>query len=197
MTKATLAIDRVLTIPLREVSGICLHRPATGPPLLVAIGDASMELAWATLVVGDEPEWSVADLSEFGSRAPTGDRSSRPSPRMLVDGCSSSVSTPPSCSSWTQRERRLLATVELTVRDEDGLHRPRERDAASLGEAVLPLRDGRLLVCKEKDPPLLVEFGPVGETALGIDPSASWARTSRGPSQAVRRPDWKPWRGGP
>jgi uncharacterized protein YjiK len=50
-----------------------------------------------------------------------------------------------------------------------------------LGEAMQPLKDGRLLVSKEKDPPLLFEFGPPGERPMGIDgdrllaPDEAWA----------------------
>jgi hypothetical protein len=167
--KATLKVEEVSTIPLREVSGICLHRPASGPPLLVAIGDASAELAWSTLVAGEEPEWSVVDLSELGiSSAGRGSQlegiATDAAGRVLI-----LCEYPAVVYVVAARERRLLATIELSVRDGDELRMPRKGHAASLGEAMLPLRGGRLLVCKEKDPPLLVEFGPVGATALGID----------------------------
>jgi hypothetical protein len=169
MTKATLTIDEVSSIPLREVSGLCLHRPASGPPLLVAIGDASMELAWAPLIADQEPQWSVADLSEFGI-AREGRGSQFEAIATDADGHVLILSEYPAVVHVVApRERHLMATVELTVRDRDGLHVPHRSDAASLGEALLPLRDGHLLVCKEKDPALLVEFGPIGGVALGID----------------------------
>ena len=40
-------------------------------------------------------------------------------------------------------------------------------EKSSAGEGLLPLRDWHLLVAKEKDPPLLVEFGPPGADPSG------------------------------
>jgi hypothetical protein len=183
MATPTLSIERVLDIPIREVSGLCIHRPPDGPPTLVAIGDATLELAWAALVEGQEPRWEVADLSRLGLA--TGG----PGPGSQFEAIATDAlghvlilrEYPAVVHVIDPRERRLLTTIELLVRDGDGLRPPRRKAAASLGEAMLPLRDGRLLVSKEKDPPLLFEFGPSGAQALGVDggrllgPGEAWA----------------------
>lgn len=49
MSKNELQIERVSDIPIREVSGLCLHRAADGRFVLAAIGDTTAELAWARL----------------------------------------------------------------------------------------------------------------------------------------------------
>lgn len=196
MAKTKLTIDEVSSIPLREVSGICLHRPTTGPPLLAAIGDASMELAWTTLVAGEAPEWAVADLAEFGiarvGRGSQFEAIATDADRRVLILCE----YPAVVHVVEPAERRLLATLELIVRGADGALAPPRPDAASLGEALLPVRDGRLLVCKEKDPPLLVEFGPVGEAALGIDehrllaPDEPWAVPEGSPPRLEALARW-------
>jgi hypothetical protein len=169
MPKHTLAVEQVLTIPIREVSGLCIHRPSGGAPRLVAIGDATLELAWAPLVPGEEPRWEVADLTELGI-----DDAGRGSQFEAIATDAEGLvlilrEYPAVVHVIDPRKRRLVTTIELAIRDQDGLRPPRARAAASLGEAMLPLQDGRLFVSKEKDPPLLFEFGPPGERPLGID----------------------------
>ena len=45
----------------------------------------------------------------------------------------------------------------------------------SLGEGMVLMRDGHLLVARERYPAALIEFGPAGDEPLGIGP-ASWLR---------------------
>jgi hypothetical protein len=181
MPKNVLAVERVLTIPIREVSGLCIHSPSGDVPRLVAIGDATLELAWAALVPGEEPRWDVADLAALGV-----DDAGRGSQFEAIATDAEGLvlilrEYPAVVHVIHPRERRLVTTIELVIRDEDGLRPPRARAAASLGEAMLPLKDGRLFVSKEKDPPLLFEFGPPGERPMGIDadrllgPGDAWA----------------------
>jgi hypothetical protein len=44
-------------------------------------------------------------------------------------------------------------------------------DKNARGEAVVLLRDGHLLIAKQKDPVRLIEFGPRGADAAGLDPA--------------------------
>jgi hypothetical protein len=147
----------------------------------VAIGDATLELSWAPLVPDEEPRWEVADLAALGI-----DDAGRGSQFEAIATDAEGLvlilrEYPAVVHVIDPRRRRLVTTIELVIRDQDGLRPPRERAAASLGEAMLPLRDGRLFVSKEKDPPLLFEFGPPGERPMGIDgdrllgPDDAWA----------------------
>jgi hypothetical protein len=170
--QAGLTVERVLSIPLREVSGLCIHRAPGRPVRLVAVGDASSELVWANLVAGEEPRWDRADLSSLGLE-PAADTGSSQFEAIATDarGVVLILREYPALVHVVEpRERSLVASVGLMMRTADGLRAPRRKAAASLGEAMLPLRDGRLLISKEKDPPLLFEFGPPGEASLGIDP---------------------------
>ena len=169
MPKNVLTVEQVLSIPIREVSGLCIHRPSGGAPRLVAIGDATLELAWAPLVPGEEPRWEVADLTALGI-----DDAGRGSQFEAIATEAEGLvlilrEYPAVVHVIDSRKRRLVSTIELVIRDQDGVRPPRAGAAASLGEAMLPLQDGRLFVSKEKDPPLLFEFGPPGGSPMGID----------------------------
>ncbi len=169
MPKHVLTVERVLSIPIQEVSGLCIHTPSGGAPRLVAIGDATQELAWAPLLPGEEPRWEVADLTALGI-ADAGRGSQFEAIATDAAGLVLILREYPAFVYVIDpRTRRLATEIELVVRDHDGLRPPRARAAASLGEAMQPLKDGRLLVSKEKDPPLLFEFGLPGEQPLGID----------------------------
>ena len=181
MSKNVLVVEQVLTIPIREVSGLCVHRPIDAAPRLVAIGDATQELAWAPLVPGNEPRWEVADLTALGMHD-AGRGSQFEAIATDATGLVLILREYPAVVHVIDTgKRRLVRTIELAIRDQDGLRTPRARAASSLGEAMLPLQDGRLLVSKEKDPPLLFEFGPPGERPMGIDgdrllgPDDAWA----------------------
>ena len=80
------------------------------------------------------------------------------------------------------------------VRQGDQLVAPAKTFAASLGEAMLPLRDGRLLITKEKDPPLILEVGPPGAEPLGIGPDRVLGRANPGRCRPVTHHGWRCWR---
>jgi hypothetical protein len=44
--KNRLRVRRVVDVPLREVSGICLRRGRNGGTSLIAVGDRAAKIAW-------------------------------------------------------------------------------------------------------------------------------------------------------
>ena len=46
LNKKQLRVRRVVDVPLREVSGICLRRSRNGRSSLIAVGDRAVEVAW-------------------------------------------------------------------------------------------------------------------------------------------------------
>src|SRR6516164_4565849 len=74
--KNRLRVRRVVDVPLREVSGICLRRGRKGRMFLIAVGDRAAKVAWFSVSRRDEAriEWhkrSIAKLS--GSEFPKHD----------------------------------------------------------------------------------------------------------------------------
>jgi hypothetical protein len=71
--KNQLRVRRVVDVPLREVSGICLGRSDNGRMFLIAVGDRAAKIAWFSLSGSEDVriDWhtrSIAKLS--GSKLP-------------------------------------------------------------------------------------------------------------------------------
>lgn len=169
MSKNELTIERTLDIPIREVSGLCLYRPPDGRVLLAAIGDTTAELAWTRLEAGGAMDWHVLDLATIEG-VPARKQGSQFEAIATEAGGRGLIlrEYPASVLVLDIQARALVMTIELVVRQADALIAPGKTFASSLGEAMLPLRDGRLLITKEKDPPRIMEVGPVGAAPLGI-----------------------------
>ena len=52
--KNRLRVRRVVDVPLREVSGICLRRGRNGQMFLIAVGDRVAKIAWFSQPRSDE-----------------------------------------------------------------------------------------------------------------------------------------------
>ena len=63
----------------------------------------------------------------------------------------------------------LYAAIALTVADDGASWKEKWlADPNARGEALVLLRDGHVLVIKQKDPVRLIEFGPLGSSARGL-----------------------------
>jgi hypothetical protein len=64
-----LRIRRVVDVPLREVSGICLRRGRNGRMFLIAVGDRVAKIAWFSQPRGDGDriDWLRASRAEISS----------------------------------------------------------------------------------------------------------------------------------
>jgi hypothetical protein len=71
-----LRVRRVVDVPLREVSGICLWRSRNGRKFLIAVGDRVAKIAWFTLRRSDDCriEWHTSKIAKLsGSMLPKHD----------------------------------------------------------------------------------------------------------------------------
>src|SRR5262245_30229283 len=71
-----LRVRRVVHVPLREVSGICLRRSRNGRMSLVAVGDRVAKIAWFSLSHsdGDRIDWQTSSIATLsGSELPKHD----------------------------------------------------------------------------------------------------------------------------
>lgn len=164
-----LAVRDVADIPLREVSGLAVRR-TPGAQELLAVGDHDPVLFSAPLQ-GWPLHWEGTDLSglglpdggtQFEALVTVDERivlilQEQPARVVRVD-----VSVP--------------ALVGATMLDVPTGHRLRESwlgDRSSRGESMVLTGQGHLIVVKEKDPPAILEFGPVGDAPVG------WQRDRR------------------
>ena len=67
---------------------------------------------------------------------------------------------------------RKRARFSLQVSGMGDLDRDWERHSNSRGEGVILLRNGHILVLKEKRPAMLIEFGPEGDASMGYGPES-------------------------
>lgn len=160
MSKAPkLGVSEVADIPLREVSGLALGRQ-----VLLAVGDHDPALFTAPL----EPfplRWEAIDLAgldlpgggvQFEAVEPVGDGTvlilqEQPARVLRIDPVG----------------RSLVGTVMLEVPDGHRVHQSWIGDRSSRGESLILTDRGHLLVVKEKDPSVILEFGPAGDAAVG------------------------------
>ncbi len=164
-------------IPVREASGLALRWHA-GRTQVLAVGDRD-----ATLAVGEyDPaaddgagglrDWQQHDLTDLDGwvSAPGGSQFEA----LACDGAGTVVllrEDPPEVVVVDGPRGQVRASLGLVVPAWSALAGAWD-DPGSRGEGLLLLREGRLLVAKEKKPRALVEFGPPGTSPKGVGPGA-------------------------
>jgi hypothetical protein len=158
---------------LAEVSGLARGRNRDGQVTVAAIGDRAATIAWAT--VGDaieELDWQTLSLREVqGTRIPSADPQLE---AIAVDGALGILlvqESPCRAEYIDARQRRVLAHITLDLPEDvrcEALRASWGDPNGSHAEGVVLLKDGHLLIVKEKDPAALLEFGPAGDTARGF-----------------------------
>jgi hypothetical protein len=165
-------------IPLAEVSGLAIGRNRDARVTVAAVGDRAATIAWA--VVGDALEdldWQTLSLAQVqGTRIPSVDPQLE---AIAVDDALRVLlvqESPCRAEYIDAMQRRVLAHITLDIPDEVGseaLRRSWNDPDSSHAEGVVMLKDGHLLIVKEKDPAALLEFGPAGDVARGFG-GARW-----------------------
>lgn len=157
-------------IPLREVSGLTSVL-VDGVLRLAAVGDARVSLALADVDErGRVGAWTVLTTADVASRAEDDGRFAQLE-AVAADGAGV-VWVLTEETSWLAgvdlAARTVVGTAHLSTASVPDLDASWSAAGASRGEGLLLLREGHVLVAKEKDPAGLVELGPRGDVALGI-----------------------------
>ncbi len=164
-------MERIAThsVPLPEVSGLTARRTDAGV-LLLALGDDRVAFAITTVVDGVPGEFEVVTADDVGARPGYEERATQLE-ALALDGAG---------RVWVLTEgtsmvggvdlatRRILSRFTLDTSTVADLHASWSKQGASRGEGVLLLRDGHVLVAKEKKPAGLVEFGPRDALPQGV-----------------------------
>jgi hypothetical protein len=195
-----LRVYRVEDVPLREVSGICLRRGPGGELTLLALGDRAATAAWFVQPDDDTGhlDWQSVDLTGIeGTRLPIDDPQIE---AVCADGAGRVLllqEFPPRTELIDPSTRRVAASVALEVPQDDALARSWADPKSSHGEGAIFQPEGHLLIAKEKDPPMLLEFGPPGDAAIGfsrgggLSPGEAWSVES-GDHRYVPLAVWSP-----
>jgi hypothetical protein len=169
--KKRLRVRRVVHVPLREVSGICLRRSANGGMSLIAVGDRVAKIAWFPEPHSDEGhiEWHTTDIAKLsGSMLPKNDPQIE---AICVDGLGRILllqETPPRVELICPKALKAIASIDLVVEGRDEFARTWSDPKGSRGEGAVLLPGGHLLVAKEKKPTALIEFGPPNSKSRGL-----------------------------
>jgi hypothetical protein len=137
----------------------------------VALGDRAATAAWFVQPRDDAAplEWQHADLTNIeGTRLPADDPQIE---AVCADGSGRVLllqEWPPRTELIDPATRRVVASVTLEVPGDDPLARSWADPPTSHGEGAVFLPGGHVLIAKEKDPPVLIEFGPPGDAAIGF-----------------------------
>jgi hypothetical protein len=171
-----LSIEKVHDIPLSEVSGLGRRRAPDGVQQVLAVGDRQFdviiahqdgEATWRfdrvsleSMLVGahaaDTPEWKSSEWE-----AADGDATGR---LYLLQESPSRVYV--INKDLDQIERVIdLKLDESQRRDLDW-----DVNANARAEGLVLLKNGHVLVAKEKEPPLVLEFSKHGDQAEGVQP---------------------------
>ena len=151
-----------------ELSGLALSFGRAGRARLLAIGDRKTELAHATLT-GEPLEWTVVDLQRFEL-----DRAQLEGIATTADGKILVLCDSPPVVHVLDLDTERAETIALVAAGDGGLDDVFDESSSS-GEGLVPLGDRLILVAQEKDPPLLVEFGPPADDAPAtLQALAAW-----------------------
>ncbi len=175
----------VSPVPLSEVSGLAIGRNRDAQVTVAAIGDRAATIAWVEVGDGIEDlDWQTLSLREaLGTRIPDVDPQLE---AIAVDGALGILLVqefPCRAEYMDARQRQVLAHITLEIPDDVGsgaVRRSWRDPGGSHAEGVVMLKDGHLLIVKEKDPAALLEFGPAGDLPRGfggdrwLDPGQPW-----------------------
>jgi len=184
-----LQVHRVVDVPLREVSGICLRRSRTGRRSLVAVGDHAAKVAWFPLPRSDEGkiDWRTINIAKLsGSLLPK--RGSQIE-AICADGLGRVAllqETPARVEFIDPKASRVVASIDLAVEGRDGFARAWSHPDGSRGEGMALLPGGHLLVAKEKKPTAFIEFGPPDARSRGLARGGALPKGERWPIKKGR-----------
>ena len=169
--KNKLRVRRVVDVPLREVSGICLRRGRNGRMVLIAVGDRVAKIAWFSEPRSDEGRihWQTRNIAKLSSSMfPWRDPQIE---AVCADGLGRVLllqETPPRVELIDPTALKVVASIDLALEGRSEIARAWSDPKGSRGEGVVLLPGGHLLVAKEKKPAAFIEFGPPRSQSRGL-----------------------------
>ena len=166
-----LRVRRVVDVPLREISGICLRRSRNGRMSLIAVGDRVSKVAWFSQPRSDEGriDWHTVNIAKLsGSMLPKRDSQIE---AVCADGLGRVLllqETPSRVELIDPKGLKVVASIELAVKGRSEIGRAWSDPKGSRGEGMVLLPGGHLLVAKEKKPAAFIEFGPPHSRSRGL-----------------------------
>ena len=188
--KNRLRVRRVVDVPLREVSGICLRRSRNGRMFLIAVGDRVAKIAWFSQPRSDggRIDWYTSNIANLaGSMLP---KVGSQIEAVCADGLGRVLllqETPPRVELIDPEALKVVASIDLAVEGRGKIARAWSHPKGSRGEGAVLLPGGHLLVAKEKKPAAFIEFGPPHSRSRGLVRGGALADGERCPIKGHHR----------
>lgn len=189
---APLLVEDRYRLPVSELSGLAVRADEDGPAIL-AIGDRNASLAVARLREGRvRNPMEVHDLGPLllaGADPGADPKAARKAATsqwegLALDGAGRVFMLQETTGQVVVLSPGLDAVLgRFGIDLMAGVAKRRGKLERSLGEGLVLLGSGHLLVAKESSPPVIVEFGPAGAAPLGLGPA-----TVLGPGEAFAFP---------
>jgi len=182
--KNRLRVSRVVDVPLREVSGICLRRGRNGRMSLIAVGDRMAKIAWfsQSRSEGGRIDWNTRNIAKLsGSMLP---KDNSQIEAVCADGLGRVLllqETPPRVEVIDPKALKVVASIDLAVEGRSEIAREWSDPKGSRGEGMALLSGGHLLIAKEKKPAAFIEFGPPHSRSRGLVRGGALANGERWP----------------
>jgi hypothetical protein len=187
--KKRLEVSRVVHVPLREVSGICLRRGRNHRMFLIAVGDRAAKIAWFSQPRSDADriEWHTRNIAKlFGSMLPRRDSQIE---AVCADGVGRVLllqETPARVEIIDPDPSKVVASIDLAVEGRGEIARAWSDPKGSRGEGMVLLPGGHLLIAKEKKPAAFIEIGPSHSRSRGLVRGGALADGKRWPIRKGR-----------
>ena len=138
---------------------------------IVAVGDHAAKVAWFSLPSNDEGRiiWRTSNIAKLsGSLLPKRDSQIE---AVCADGLGRILllqETPPRVELIDPKAPKVVASIDLAIGGRAEIARAWSHPRGSRGEGMVLLRGGHLLVAKEKEPAVFIEFGPPNSRSRGL-----------------------------
>jgi len=174
-TKNQLRVRRVVDVPLREVSGICLRRGPNGHMFLIAVGDRVAKICWFSQPRSDggRIDWHTSNIAKLSQIE-----------AVCADGLGRVLllqETPPRVELIDPKALKVVASIDFAVEGRGKIAQAWSDPKGSRGEGMVLLPGGHLLVAKEKKPAAFIEFGPPHSRSRGLVRGGALADGERWP----------------
>jgi hypothetical protein len=174
-----LAVIVRYNVPIAEVSGLAIVRPGTKASgtgntdtiSLYAIGDASYEIASLHInPLSGDASVHVSDAAPILGKRTRDDSQWEAVATDSQDTICMMSETRSEVSCLDLDLKKSRGTFKLDVSGIKQLDRAWQDRPNSRGEGMILMKNGHVLILKEKQPSMLIEFGPKGDSPMGYSP---------------------------
>jgi hypothetical protein len=174
-------------LPLVEISGLGQTRSPDGAELVLAVADDSFTIVAVDIDEITDEVMEEYEITEYDVEEVIGEGEPRYGSQWeAADGDAAGrifilQESPGKVFILSPDFEDLLHSIDLRLDSAAGRDLEWDHDPNAQGEGLVLLANGHLLVAKEKDPCLLMEFGPRGAEARGVSSELTFRTESEWP----------------